>query len=183
MKQKIYIIAGHNGKGTGACGIIDEGEQTQQLRNYLVARINELHPEIPIDFDDDGSPLRDVVKTINDKCEANDLCIDLHFNAFNGSAHGSEILIPNSATTVEQEFAEQVLNATVKSLSTRNRGIKKESSGQHSKLAMLSGLKCHSVLLEVCFCDNRSDVSSYLDNFTTLVDNLAGAIIRTYQRL
>ncbi len=183
--SKIYLIAGHSGAGTGAQGVIDEGEQTLQLRNYLVARINELMPaaQVSVEIDEDTDALRSVVQRINDFCSPNDICIDIHFNAFNGLAHGTEVLIPNNATTIEQELAERVLHATVKSLHTRNRGVKKEGAGQHKRLAMLGGLKCHSVLLEVCFCDNRADANRYLDHFEILVENLAEAIIMTYNRL
>ncbi len=177
-KSKIFLIAGHAGKGSGACGIIDEGEQTMQLRNHLVGRINQLRPDIPIEIDEDSNPLRDVVRHINNSCDPNDLCIDIHFNSVSDtSANGTEVLIKPNATTVSQELAEVTLNAMVQTLGTHNRGIK-----HRNNLAMIK-LKCHCVLLEMCFVRNKVDTAKYLDHFETLVENLAQAIIRTYNRL
>ncbi len=183
MKPKIFIVAGHAGKGTGARGIIDEGEHTLKVREALKAKLLDLHPTCLsyIEVDNEDASLRDVVKEINGRCNAHDICIDIHLNAFNGQAHGTEVLISKSPTAVERELAEQVLQATVTSLGTRNRGVKPENAGQHSRLAMLN-LKCNSVLLEVCFCDNRADVARYNDHFDTLIYKLAHAIIRTASR-
>jgi hypothetical protein len=45
----IAIIAGHRGKGTGAIGYLDEGEETIIFRNLLIKELHKLN--IPYLYD------------------------------------------------------------------------------------------------------------------------------------
>ena len=42
LKNKIYLIAGHNGSGTGANGFIDEGKETIILRDLIAEKLKEM---------------------------------------------------------------------------------------------------------------------------------------------
>ena len=178
-KNKLFLIAGHNGAGTGAIGYIDEGAETMALRNAIYTAISSTNASAfeGIISDNDGDRLSKVVSHINDSCSPYDLCIDIHFNAFNGKAQGTEVIIPKRATAIEQELSEIILLKTCAVLGTKNRGVKSESMSQYSRLAMLSGLRCNSVLLEVCFCDNDSDAEKYRANKETLITELAKSIV------
>lgn len=175
MESKVFLIAGHRGRGTGAKGVIDEGQETIRLRNLIGEILRNRGVEVYTDRDDDN--LSVVVENINVECGVNDICIDLHFNAFNSQAKGSEILIPNGFTDIEKDLAQDLLLAICNTLRTKSRGVKKESSGQHSRLAMLSDIDCHSIVVEICFCDNADDVMKYQSNFNKLAYAMANVIL------
>ena len=175
MRSKVFLTAGHRGKGTGAVGIIDEGEETIRLRNLIGEILRNRGVEVFSDRDDDS--LSVVVENVNAECGIDDICIDIHFNAFNTQAQGSEILIPNDFNDVEKELAQDLLTAIVNTLKTKSRGVKKESSGQHSRLAMLSNVDCHSMVVEICFCDNTEDALKYQTKFNDLAYAMANVIL------
>lgn len=172
--RKVFLIAGHNGIGSGAVGLLDEGGENLRLRNAIYDKLKK--QGLYVFLDKETSTLNNVIKNINALCSEDDVCIDIHFNAFNGKANGSEVIYPMNCIEDEKGFSEKLLNAITTSLGTKNRGIKKENSGQYKRLAMLSDVNCQSVLIEVCFCDNKEDVERYQKNFNTLVRNLSDVI-------
>ena len=179
MKQtkNLFITAGHRGGSTGAnANGYSEAELAIQLRNDLTDKLHE-HGVVVVN-DADVDSLSSVVNNINKNCTNRDLCLDLHFNSFsNASANGTEVLIQNAPTNSEIEFAEDVLNAVCSTLGTKNRGVKKGKS-QYKRLAMLSGVKCNSVLVELCFISSQSDMVRYNSKYNELVEKLVDVIIR-----
>jgi N-acetylmuramoyl-L-alanine amidase len=175
MRSKVFLTAGHRGRGTGAVGVIDEGEETIRLRNLIGEILRNRGVEVYSDRDDDS--LSVVVENVNAECGVDDICIDIHFNAFNTQAQGSEILIPHNFNDIEKDLAQDLLTAIVSTLNTRSRGVKKESSGQHKRLAMLSDIDCNSVLVEICFCDNTEDALKYQSKFNDLAYAMANVIL------
>lgn len=125
------------------------------------------------DFDRENEKLSTIVNWLKGQVEADDLCIDIHFNAASESANGTEVLIPDMATTFEKKIAEKICNTICKVLGTKSRGIKSEKQSAHGKLAILSGFKCQQVLLEICFCSNKEDVEKYNANKEKLARELA----------
>ena len=175
MRSKVFLTAGHRGRGTGANGVFDEGEETIRLRNLIGEILRNRDVEVYTDRDD--ANLSVVVENVNVVCEVDDICIDLHFNAFNSQAQGSEILIPHNFTDVEKDLAQDLLTAIVNTLKTKSRGVKKESSGQHKRLAMLSNVDCNSIIVEICFCDNAEDALKYQTKFNDLAYAMANVIL------
>lgn len=180
MKQtkNLFITAGHRGGSTGAnANGYSEAELAITLRNDLTQKLHEQGVVVVNDADADS--LSSVVNNINKNCTNRDLCLDLHFNSFsNASANGTEVLIPNGATNTEIEFAEDVLNAVCSVLGTKNRGVKKEGKSQYKRLAILSGTKCNSALLEVCFLSSQSDMVRYNSKYNELVEKMVEIIIK-----
>lgn len=175
MRSKVFLTAGHRGRGTGAVGIIDEGEETIRLRNLIGEILRNRGVEVYTDRDDDSLSL--VVANVNAECGIDDICIDIHFNAFNTQAQGSEILIPHNFNDVEKELAQDLLTVIVNTLKTKSRGVKKESSGQHKRLAMLYDIDCNSIIVEICFCDNVEDALKYQSKFNDLAYAMANVIL------
>ncbi len=174
--RHIFITAGHRGAATGARGIIDEGAETVKLRDSVARELAQRGCTLSLDADT-GS-LTEVIRRINTEAQPTDICVDIHFNAFDGRANGTEVLVSNTPTDMEQELAENLLHATTATLGTKNRGVKREGAGQHTRLAMLSGVRCNSVLLEVCFCDNAADCEKYYSNVEKLVTAYADVLER-----
>lgn len=175
MRSKVFLTAGHRGRGTGANGVFDEGEETIRLRNLIGEILRNRGVEVYTDRDDDN--LSVVIENVNVACGVDDICIDIHFNAFNKSIEGSEIIIPNEFTYIEKDLAQDLLLAICNTLKTKNRGVKKESSSQHKRSAMLSNTDCHCVIAEVCFCDNTEDALKYQSKFNDLAYAMANVIL------
>lgn len=176
--RKIYLCAGHRGGTTGAnYNGIKEAEETIWLRNEIAKMLKRKGVEVEID--NDSASLSQVIATINASCKPTDICVDLHFNAVaNPTANGTEVLRPFNHNDTEIEVAEDLLYSTCMTLNTKNRGVKREGEGTHQRLAMLSDVKCNSVLLEVCFISNISDLNKYKERKDELVIILAEQLIR-----
>ena len=158
--RRVFLISGHNGSGTGANGFIDEGKETIILRDLIAENLKEMG--IVAIKDDNLTPLTKVVQWLRNQITKKDICIDIHFNASsNKSANGSEVFIPENATSDEKELASMLLKSITDILGTKNRGVKTEKQSHHGKIAMLSGFDCCNVLLEVCFVSNKADADTY----------------------
>ena len=176
--RKIYLTAGHRGGTTGAnYNGIKEAEETIWLRNEIAGLLKA--KGIDVMLDNDSSSLSEVIATINAECKKTDICVDLHFNAVaNPSANGTEVFKPFNSSDLEIEVAEDLLYATCMVLNTKNRGVKREGEGTHQRLAMLSDIRCNSVLLEVCFISNIADATKYKEKRDELVIILAEQLIK-----
>lgn len=174
--RKIYVIAGHNGKGTGAVGFMDEGEQTIYLRDEVsyYLHINGIAHEKDVN----STKLSGVVAWLKKLVNKRDIAIDIHFNASSDpSATGVECLVSKSGD-IEIAMATELCKAIAERLCIRNRGVKGESAGAHSKLAMLSNFECEQLILEVCFVSNKSDVAAYNSKHWLVAKDIANVLIK-----
>lgn len=172
----IYIIAGHNGRGSGAVSsFLDEGIETIVLRNLICLNLTK-YGCLDYTTDDEDDKLNTVITTLKGKVKPDDILIDIHFNAADPKATGSEVFIPTDYDEVEKELAEKILNEVTTTLDIRSRGVKVEGQSQHSKLGMLH-LPCHTVLLEVCFLTNKSDVYRYKEKRELLAERIAKTLL------
>lgn len=178
MKQSrsIFITAGHRGGTTGAnANNISEAVENIRLRDWISEGLR--FRGACVINDNDNASLTNVVAQVNKMCTNRDICIDIHFNSSSSpSANGTEVLIPSSYSNLELELAEDVLNSICKTLGTRNRGVKREGSGQYKRLAMLSDVKCNSILVEVCFITNINDMFKYEKHLESMVDDLVSLL-------
>ena len=156
--RRVFLIAGHNGPGTGANGFIDEGKETIILRDLIAENLKEMG--IVAIKDDNLTPLTKVVQWLRNQITKKDICIDIHFNAStNPNANGSEVFIPTKNTYDEVELA-NMFRITLSKV-FKDRGVSVESLSYHGKIAMLSGFDCCNILLEVCFVSNKTDADTY----------------------
>ena len=170
LENKIYLIAGHNGSGTGANGFIDEGKETIILRDLIAKNLKEMG--IVVIKDDNLTPLTKVVQWLRNQITKKDICIDIHFNASsNKLANGSEVFIPTKNTPDEVDLANMFRESLSKVF--KDRGVSLESKSYHSKIAMLSGFDCCNVLLEICFVSNKLDSVNYFENRDSIAYELA----------
>lgn len=179
----IYLIAGHNGKGTGAYSRYgDEGEETIDVRNDIAAKLRHEYG-CKVVTDEDFSALPNVLRWLESLVSERDIVIDIHFNAFNGKAHGSECIIANQHDYKERTVAEAILKATVDALGTRSRGVKTEKYTARKRIGILSGRPKNAinVLLEVCFIDNADDMKKYDDNYCEFIQAVADVLYELTQ--
>ena len=156
--MKIGINCGHtrSGAGYGAVGIIKESEHTRLVGRALMDKLRDAGVEVvdcTVDKADTQTKyLKQSVDIAND--ENLDIFISIHFNASaNKLGNGVEVFTYNGA-----KHSEAVgICRNISDLGFKNRGVK---SG--SELYVVKYTKAKAMLIEVCFCDNEKDVSTYL---------------------
>lgn len=100
--------------------------------------------------------------------------MELHFNAFNGSAHGTETLYDAETNSGSKAWAERLQKAMHSSLGLRNRKIKDRDPGERGYRSV-SAINIPSALIEPFFGDNRRDAQIGHANKDDLAEALAQA--------
>ena len=147
--MRIVLNAGHTkfGKGTGAVGLLNESIETRKIVGEMMKLLAETdHEIIPAIFDKSEDNLKEAVS----KSAGADLFISVHLNA--GGGHGSEIY---SWKGQSSQRATKILK-NLSELGFANRGVK-----DGSKLYVIRHTACTSLLIEVCFVDNKKDFGIY----------------------
>lgn len=157
----IYPSAGHFNGDLGASGNgFREGELTQELRNMIIERLEDLGVRYIADKDDESNrQYQGRIKPGNGS-----VLFDIHFNAGPPSATGTEAIVANNANALSKQFAEELVEGTSKILGIRNRGVKDETGTHHSRIGILRLPAGIAALMEVCFITNLADVSAYQVN-------------------
>lgn len=192
--MRVYLTAGHNvvnGKGTGAFGVpclqypdgFDEAREAIVLRD-LVSDHLRLHG-VPVDNDDNATPLRRVLDWLRQVARPNDWCIEIHFNAAAATASGVECVVANDHTMKERDMARGICKAVNNAAGIRIRerapgreGVIIENETARGRIAFLrSPAAAHNVLVEVCFCTNKKDVEKYFTHRKAIARRIAENII------
>lgn len=171
MSRILYLHSGHHGKGTGAHGCMDEGEQTillcDEICKHLKCKFVRSKPQ---------RITKDIINQINQRFGADALICDIHFNAFDGKKEGVEVFISKKASQTAKAIAEDMLINVHTLLNNTCRGIKTDDLTQYGKIAILSDTHSPAILIEPCFCDNRKDVENYRNKFAQLAKTIAGVL-------
>ncbi|MDS1005144.1 N-acetylmuramoyl-L-alanine amidase [Clostridium sporogenes] len=165
--MKIGIDCGHTMSGAdyGAVGIKAESNLTREVGTKVIAKLQTLGHTVIKCYKDTCSSLNDSLSYRTNTANNNnvDLYVSIHFNCFNGSAHGTEVLTYGGKSFTE---ANRVLN-NICALGYTNRGIK-----EGSNLYVLRHTKAKAMLIECCFCDNSGDMRKFN------ADKMADAIVK-----
>lgn len=183
--MKIGIDCGHtlNGADYGSKGVLrDESYLTREVGIRVVNKLKSLGHTVINCYKDSFSSLGDSLSyRVNQANNNVDLFISIHFNAFNGSAYGTEVFTYGGR---ELPQARAVLN-NIEQLGYKNRC--KDSKGNNlplkngSNLYVLKNTKMKSMLIECCFCDNKTDMAKYDAEKMSdaIVKGITGQIVRT----
>lgn len=150
----LNIHRGHNFNVQGADGIFNEVTENTKVKDLVISKMRLLGYTVYDCTDDAGKTQNQDLKNIVSKCNAHevDLDISIHFNSFNGSGHGVEVLQYSSKT---KEVAQNICKA-IAELGFKNRGVK-----DGANLYVLKHTKAPAVLIECCFCDSSVDAGLY----------------------
>lgn len=155
MNNKHVVILGHGEGDPGATGVSkSERAYLQDIGKAIKNKANEM--KLPIVVIDNINVFKrnDLRKNAHKYKKALSVT-ELHFNAFNKKAEGSEILFGAG-------FKEDALDVRIKNwLSTKwkwRRFIKSDNY-QNPREAKKHGINYR--LVEICFCDNPNDMSKY----------------------
>jgi N-acetylmuramoyl-L-alanine amidase len=170
--MKILLIAGH---GQGDCGAVGNGYQEATLTREVVSLLQSILSRCAdVTVFDTSKNMYKFLKSGNKfNFKEFDYVFEVHFNAFNKTAHGTEILVhPNEkGVSVEQN----IING-IAALGFTNRGVKRRTD----LLNMNTCKKVQGVsyaLLETCFIDNQNDMKLYQAKKQNVVQAIAKGII------
>lgn len=171
----LTISAGHYGKGTGASGLIDEGEQAIYVVKELKKRFKNSLIPTHIIIDNQSTNQRQNLAYLvgeHNKTERN-LDVSIHFNAVEGARNdgiGTEVLYMNPNI---RELAEKLSASIAQAAGFKNRGAKLRTN-----LAFINGTTKPALLIEICFVNSETDVRLYqmhqskiLDAIFTVIQN------------
>lgn len=178
--KRIFLSAGHGdrlSKDRGAKASYDlitiyEGDLTIDLRNHIKDELVALGVNVVID--NDRNILSDTLNFIKGKFTEECLLIDIHWNAFNGKANGSEVIIPKNFSKKEHETATEILKA-ITSFGFKSRGVKTEDKTARKTLGWMRP-KGQNILIEVCFMDNKNDMDIYFKHKKEIAKKIAEII-------
>ena len=173
-KKTITITAGHNTKDPGAVnGKRTEAAIVTELRNIVAGKLKSLGHIVKTDGEGDTNQiLSEAVKLI----KGSDIAVEFHLNAAaSKAAKGVEAL----AGTKHKKVCQDMCQAIAKVLGTTVRGgdggWKPENSGQHSRLAFVSG---GGIILETFFITNEDELATYDRNKEKVADAIIEAILK-----
>ena len=161
------VHAGHNYKVPGANGYISETKENRVIRDKVISLLRQDGHTVYDCTDEDGNTSYNNLSNIVAMCNKNDVILDIsiHFNAFNGEAHGVETFIYDLKDENTKSIAQRICN-NIESLGFTNRGVK---DGSH--LYVIRKTNSKAILIECLFCDNKEDTDRYSP------DEIAKAIV------
>ena len=171
--MKICISSGHGLHIRGASGSpvppqLDEVDEARRVVERVAEFLKAADVGVATFHDntshDQSTNLATITNWHNSK--ARDLDVSVHFNAYDGKAHGCEVLY-----VTQESLAAKVSSAMASAGGFTNRGAK-----YRSDLYVLNNTDEPAILLETCFCDNTSDSNLYRSRFDAICQAIAEAI-------
>lgn len=157
-------VRGANGEPEG----FDEVDEARKVVNAVADVWREQGIGVEVFHDNTSHSQSENLNTIvaAHNATTRDLDVSVHFNAFDGSAHGTEVLY-----VTQSDLAAKVSAAIAAAGGFTNRGAK-----YRSDLYFLNSTEQPAVLLEVCFCDSAGDADKYFARFDAIVRAIADSI-------
>ena len=155
--MKICISSGHGKYIRGAIRLavppqLDEVNEARRVVERIADFVKDTGISVETFHDDTSHDQSTNLHTITNwhNSKSRDLDVSVHFNAFDHSAHGCEVLYVS-----QQKLAADVSAAIAKAGGFTNRGAK-----YRSDLYVLNNTEEPAILIETCFCDNTNDFKS-----------------------
>lgn len=173
--MKILLISGHGAGDSGAVGCgYKEADLTRTASDILEGKLaaydvkatryptsrnayeDNKRGALKVDFSDFG------------------LVIEIHFNSYNGSAYGTEVLYKPSSM---KALAAKV-SAAISSVGFYDRGAKQRNDLKNMNDCARLGVPY--ILIETCFIDNKADISLYKAHIYDIWGKTAAAVCSYY---
>lgn len=153
--MKLALDIGHNcHPDTGAIGIKSEDDLTMAVGNSLSMKLKAQGHQVILCCPSEVESISDsLAKRVAIANMANaHLFVSIHFNSFNGKAHGTEVYTGNYRG---QSVAKKVVDAIAK-LGFHRRGVK-----DGCDLYVLKNIRMPGILVECCFIDSCIDMKLF----------------------
>lgn len=151
--MKIAIRGGHCPKVPGASGILNEVTEDRKVKDAVIKYLKQLGHQVydVTPPDSMATSSGDLAHGVN---EANRLKVDIfasiHFNAFNGTASGTEVCVYSP-----HDYAQRVVDNLTKL------GFKYRGQKARTNLYELKNTSMKAMIVEVCFVDSSIDAEIY----------------------
>ena len=173
--MKILLIAGHGAGDTGAVGCgYKEADLTREATKILEGKLEAYDCTVkryPTARDCYQDNKRGDMQTA---FSSYGLVIEVHFNSYNGEAHGTECLYRPART---RALAGKVADAIARE-GFFDRGAKQRTDLMNMNTCYRSGVPY--ILIETCFIDNRADMKRYKEKLYTVWGDVAKAVADYY---
>lgn len=171
----LMLVVGHTRTSPGAKFNGSEYKSEYDYNKALTYRIEKFAPKYNIDIKvqyRDGIGIVGAYEQV--RAEDPQACIELHFNAFDGKASGTETLCTSAQD--DKAFAHFVQENVCMALGRMgsSRGVKVLSKGSRGHLNVYSAGKVPNCLIEPFFGDNAKEASLAVEK----MDDYAQAILR-----
>lgn len=176
----IYPSAGHNLSGPkvdpgAVANGYKEATLTAELRDLVIAALKDT--KTPFICDKDSETLSQYISRI--KPGQGSVVCDIHFNASESEkATGVEVIVKAGANEIEIELASEICSMITKFTGLVNRGVKDEKQSHRGRLGILHTAAGISVLIEVCFISNKTDMMAYNKNKAEIAKGIASLLIK-----
>ena len=173
----LTISAGHYGKGTGASGFIDEGQEVIFVVQELEKRLKKGAVKTNVIMDCQSKNQRQNLTYLVQQHNSTqrELDVSIHFNSSGETRHdgiGTEVLYVNSKI---HPFA-QKLSATI----AQAGGFKNRGAKQRTDLALLNGTTKPAIIIEICFVNSEKDVQHYKAYQSKIFDAIVAEFINFF---
>ena len=179
--MNILLISGHGAGDIGAIGVdgIRERDLTREMtiniKSYLDKYCNvDIYPQ-------DRNAYKDVVNgNVAVNASKYDYVFEIHFNAFNGNAYGSEVYVTSREEGITEE--QEIMKAMSKYYRLRDND-KIFDGVKVTDFAVINYFKRKGVsssLLETCFIDNKNDMNIYNDNKKTIAEDIVKSLVKGF---
>lgn len=159
--MKILLSAGHGGTDSGSIGSDNgkEKDRTINLANKVASYLINAGHSVTVNTE----------KTSNGSWRFKnrsgyDFALSIHFNAFNGTATGTECLYKGT-----KKKANELASAVANILGVKNRGAKSRPNLYMMNIGFDN-------LIEVCFHDNSNDLNKYNANIDKVAKSIADVL-------
>lgn len=151
----INVHAGHNYQVPGAGGEFSETKENRNVKNKLISYLRKAGHTVYDCTDESARSSNNNLYNIVQKCNAHtvDLDVSIHFNAYDGSAHGTEVWVHTGSTV---SGTARRITERIAALGFTNRGVK-----ETTKLYVITRTNAPALLVECCFCDSPIDAKLY----------------------
>ena len=176
--MNILILNGHGAGDSGALGNgYKEADLTRELADLVVSKLNTYAKVYR--YPRERNAYKDIKNGVFTKYlpiafDKIDYAFEIHFNAFDGNAKGTEIYI----TKLEKGYSvEQAIVNNIASIGFSNRGVKR-SDFLVIKTVKNKGVS--SALLETCFIDNANDMKTYQEHKNDIAQAIVNGIVERF---
>lgn len=177
--RRIWLSAGHGGSDPGA---VSKGRREA---DYAIELRDLVRGQMPDDanvwIDPNAWATGTTAPYVQSHSKAGDIVCDIHFNAYNGTANGVEVIVPDSPTAYEIKLAERIAKGIADAIQSPlrgTRGVKTESQTARGRLAMMRP-PGENVLIEVAFIDNDAEMARYNASKLAVAKVIASALLTT----
>jgi N-acetylmuramoyl-L-alanine amidase len=163
----VVISSGHGKIVRGASGILDEVDEARRVVEHLADELIARGVVVDVFHDDVSKTQNENLHRIVDTHNGHDrdLDVSVHFNAFDGKAHGVEVCY-----LTQHDLAAEV-SAAIAKCGFTDRGAK-----ERTDLYFLRHTDEAAILIEVCFCDSEADAATYRAKFDEICCAIADVL-------